>query len=232
MKKTIRIFLIIIPVLLLGTLLFSWFFLGAVVRKGVEAFAPQITGTEVRLDSVRLSPLTGGGTVSGLWVGNPEGFRGDKAFYMGEISVRVSPVSLLSDRILIHRIYIHQPEFVYERRLTTSNINEILKHVESATGGTPSDPSAKPAKPVKFEITEVVIEGAKVGVGVGSNAVSVPMPGLVLRDIGKDKGGITADEATYEILRAVFAGVGSAVTSSAGGATDAVRRLFRERGDD
>jgi hypothetical protein len=226
MKRLFRVLLIMIPALVVIALTLVYFFMGAAVRKGVEVFGPQLTQTEVRLEHVGLSPFSGGGSMRGLWVGNPEGFRTEKAFYMGEVSMRVAPTSLLGDRILIKRIYISEPEFTYERKLTTSNINEILKNIESATQREIVGEDGKEVRSVKFEITEVIIEGGKVGVGVGSNSVTVAMPRLELRDIGKRSGGITAEEATFEIMQAVMGSVTRSVASSPGGALNSLRRLI------
>lgn len=231
MKKILRILFFVIPVLAVVGLVLVYFFMGAAVRKGVEVFGPQLTQTEVRLDHVGISPFSGGGTIRGLWVGNPDGFRTEKAFYMGEVSVNLAPTSLLGDRILIKRIYISEPEFTYERRLTSSNINEILKNIEAATQREVTREEGKEVRAVKFEITEVIIENGKVGVGVGSNAVAVAMPRLELRDIGKSRGGITADEATLEIMKAVMASITRSVASSPSGAVDSLRRLI-DRGEE
>jgi hypothetical protein len=89
----------------------------------------------------------------------------------------------------------------------------------------------KEVRSVKFEISEVIIEGGKVGVGVGSNSVSVLMPRLELRDIGKSQGGITAEQATLEVMKAVLGSVTRSVASSPGGAVNSLRRLI-DRNDD
>lgn len=225
MKMILRILLIVIPVLVIAGFILVYFFMGAAVRKGVEIFGPQLTQTEVRLEHVGLSPFSGGGTVRGLWVGNPEGFRTERAFYMGEVSVSIAPTTLLGDRILIKRIYISQPEFTYERQLTSSNIGEILKNIEAATQREIVGEDGGEVRSVKFEISEVIIEGGIVGVGIGANSVTVAMPRLELHDIGKSRGGITAEEATLEVMQAIFASVTRSTVSSAGGGT--VNTLLR-----
>ncbi len=47
--------------------------LDSAVTKGINKFAPQITGTTVLLESASISPLSGSGSLSGLVIGNPEG---------------------------------------------------------------------------------------------------------------------------------------------------------------
>ena len=114
------------------------FFLGTIVTKGVNTFAPKITGTRVTLDSATISPLTGSGTLTGLFVGNPEGWKSDKAFSFAKIHVSVVPGSLIGDHIIVKDVLIDGPEFVYETKIISSNIKDLLKNIEKNTGASGS----------------------------------------------------------------------------------------------
>ena len=45
----------------------------ALVKAAIEKFGPEITGVAVTVEGVKLDPLEGKGTISGLKVGNPKG---------------------------------------------------------------------------------------------------------------------------------------------------------------
>src|SRR4051812_37759840 len=157
------------------------FFLGSIVKKGVNTFAPKITQTKVELSSAKLSPFSGVGTLDGLFVGNPEGWSSPKAFYLGKIHVDIEPRSLFGDHIVINEIVIEQPEFVYETRVVASNIGDLLKNIEQSVGSKDrsAQPTAKDGQPKKFEVKRFVLQNGQVTVGVaGAGAVSATMPPL------------------------------------------------------
>ena len=191
-------------------------FLGAVVKAGVNTVGPKITQTKVELAGASLSPLTGSGTLTGLFVGNPKGWSSDKAFYLGKIHVSLQPFSVLGDHIVIDEIIIDSPQFVYETKIVASNINDLLKNIEAATGGKDpgTQPTAKSGKPIKFEVRHFKMTNGRVTLGVGSAAVPVPMPPLEMNDLGTKEGGITPDQLVFAVMKNV---TGSVVSAAAQG---------------
>jgi len=196
------------------------FFLGPIVTKVVNTLGPKITGTTVTLDGAKISPLTGSGTLKGLFVGNLEGWSSDKAFYLGEVRGSVQPFSLLGDCIVVNEVFIDGPELVYEKRLLGgSNIDALLKQVEANIGRGSSTsatkPDGKPAKQLKFAIKSFRLQNVKVSMGIGKAMVSVPMPPITITDLGVAEGGITPDQIVGTVLRAVIANLGSATADVA-----------------
>ncbi len=227
----------------LVVLLAVTFFLGSIVKAAVNRYGPGITKTKVELTGARISPLTGDGEITGLLIGNPSGWTSDRAVYLGKAQLSVAPTSLWGDHIVIKRIIIEQPEFVFETRLFSSNIRDLLKNIESSTGG--SQPSAGPAKtksgkPLKLEIRQFVLRNGKVTIGSGADAVTVPMPELTLTDLGTKEGGITANQMAAVVMGQVLdqvlvaaasglTGMGKASNTAANAANqaaDAIKKLF------
>ena len=220
MKKFL--FLVLLLIIIGGAALF--YFLTPLLNKGVktavEQLGPDMTGTEVRLDEVNISALSGKGSLSGFFVGSPAGFHLDKTFYLGEIEVAVDPASLLSDTIKIERIYIRQPEIVYEKNLKGDNINQIIKNVNSYLGveeGESPDTGegAEAGKEKKVEIGELILEEGQVTASIMGNAVKLPLPRVELHDIGRDSGGVTAVEAVQQVLQVIIGQV-TTVAADAG----------------
>ncbi len=218
MKKTLIIFGSLLALVVIGAFVAS-FFLGAIVTKGVNDFAPGITGTKVTLDSATISPLSGSGTLNGLFVGNPEGWKSDKAFSFGKVHVSIVPSSLLGDRIIVNDVHIDGPEFVYETKIISSNIKDLLKNIEKNIGGTSEKtaekPTTKDGKPLKFEVKNFRLENARVTLGVGPTALTVPMPPLVLTDLGTKEGGITPDQLATKVMANILTNITKAVAESA-----------------
>jgi hypothetical protein len=215
MKKFLLYTLGTLVVLALIVWIGGQFFLGSMVKTGVNKLGPRITQTKVELASASISPVSGVGTLGGLFVGNPPGWSSDKAFYLGRIHLNVVPSSIFGDHIVVNEIVIDQPEFVYETKVVSSNIGDLMKNIEKAVGGkTTQEPTAKNEKPQKFEVKKFTLSNGKVTVGVGPTAMTLSMPPIELTDIGTREGGITADEFTAVVMRAVTTAVISASTQA------------------
>lgn len=204
-KKLLRIVGILLVVLVLGSFLFSSI-MGGAIRKGVMAIAPRITGTTVALEGVRLFPWTGSGSITGLQIGNPEGFKEDKIMAVGQAHLSLAPFSIISQPIHIKQIRVQDAEIVYERTLTGSNLDALLANIKKNTGASGANPESgsQEANPgPKFMVDEITIAGATVRVATAGVGMTLPMPNLTLRDLGRDRGGITANELAAEIIAAV-----------------------------
>ncbi len=243
MKKKLWLIAGIVAGVGLVVLLAVTFFLGSIVKAAVNRYGPGITKTKVELAGARISPLTGDGEITGLLIGNPSGWTSDRAIYLGQMQLSVVPTSIWGDHIVIKRIVIDKPEFVYESKLFSSNIRDLLKNIEASTGG--DQPSSAPAKaksgkPLKLEIRQFVLRNGKVTVGAGPDAVIVPMPELTLTDLGTKEGGITTSQMTAVVMGQVLdqvlvaaasglTGMGKASNTAADAAqkaADAIKKLF------
>lgn len=214
MKKKLLIVLGVVVGLLLVVYVGLTFFLGSIVRAGVNSFGPKLTQTKVELASAKLSPLTGSGTLSGLYVGNPAGWSSDKAFYLGNISVNMRPFSVLGDHIVIDEIIIDQPEFVYETKIVSSNIKDLLNNIQEFTGGANAAKS-KSGKPIKFVVKKFRLTHGKVTLGVGPAALPLPLPPISLDDLGVKEGGITPDQLVTAVMKNVLGSIVEATAKAA-----------------
>ncbi len=219
MRKILLLGGAVVAVALVAVFVLS-FFLGGIVTAGVNNFGPKITQTKLTLASASLSPLTGSGTLSNLIIGNPKGWSENNLCSLGKIHLNVAPFSVLGDRILIEEIVIDAPEFNYETKLIASNVNDLLKNIEEATGGK-KDPAAQPAtkdgKPIKIEVKSFRLTNGKVRLGVGGAFATLPMPPITLTDLGTKEGGVTPDQLAFAVMKSVTSSI---VTATAGALGD------------
>jgi hypothetical protein len=216
MKKILFFGLGALLVLALAVYLTLQFFLGSIVKAGVNKFGPGITQTKVDLQGANLSPLSGAGSLTGLTVGNPAGWSTPNAFYLGKVHIDMEPFSVFRDHIVINEITIEQPEFTYETKIVSSNIGDLLKNIEQSTGAAKSgaQPTAKNGQPIKFEVKKFVLRKGRVTLGVGPTAVTMPMPPVELNDIGTREGGVPPAAIAAAVMRSVTTSVVAASTQT------------------
>jgi uncharacterized protein involved in outer membrane biogenesis len=198
----------------------AFYFLNDLVKGGVETVGPQLTKGEMRLTKANLSPFSGKAQLSGLFVGNPEGWKTESAIKVGDVRIALDVRSALSDVVSIESIHIEAPEITYEGGLGGSNIGKILENIEAFAGGAEKQPdTASSASSKKFKVKDIQINGAKVHLsmaGLGGKSITVPLANLRLQNIGTDGSGVTAAQLSRDILKPLLASVTKAAAEAAG----------------
>ena len=219
-------------VLILAAILYAS--LNSMLQKGIEMVAPKVTGTAVTVEAVSVSPMSGQGSIRGLVVRNPSGFRTESAFRLAETRIRLVPMSLFSDKVLIREIVIDGPAITYESGSPDSNLGRIQKNAE-AFGGAAHPPSSKSASRVKdelrFEITRLILRNAHVSIVsgmTGGKPVELVLPEVRLENLGKGTKGVTAGEAVSKLLAALTIEVTRRAVSAPG--LDKVTEQLRKKG--
>ncbi|MEX2044685.1 MAG: hypothetical protein WD941_04975 [Opitutus sp.] len=225
MKKALLITITLLVVLVLAVYLGGHLFLGSITKAGVNKFGPGITQTTVHLDGANISPLSGAGTLTGLTVGNPKGWSENNALSLGRVYIDVAPLSLLGDHIVINEIIIDQAQFLYETKIVASNIGDLLKNIEQSLGAKDEkDPNAAPAEPIKMVVKKLLIQDGRIALGVGGTAIALPMPPIILTDLGTAEGGITPGQLAAAVMRSVTSSIVAATRqamSAVGGTSGA-----------
>lgn len=216
MKKIIIRIAIVLVVLMVVAVVAVGFFLGDIIKVGMNTVGPKITQTAFTVNSVSVSMLTGSAGVKGLVIGNPEGYKGSSAISVGKASVGVAPFSVLSDKIVIKSVEVQDAEITFVGNpIGANNLNKIMDNVNVMAGAPATNAPAqttgakKPAK--KLEVDDFLITGAK----VQFNGVTLPLPPIHLTDLGKGPDGITAAELVKDVLGEVTTATLKAVVSSA-----------------
>jgi hypothetical protein len=191
-------------------------FLGSIVRVGVNRFAPAVTQTDVSLAGAHLSPLTGGGTLSGLAVGNPRGWSGSRALYLGRIHLELAPFSIFGDHIVIREIDVDHAEFLYETKIVSSNLGDLLRNIQGTADSGQSGATTKSGQPIRFEVKHFRLRDGRIRLGLGPTALTLPLPPLALDDLGTAEGGISANQLALAVMRSIAGGVIGATTEAMG----------------
>ncbi|MGA3145063.1 MAG: hypothetical protein ABSF10_18840 [Verrucomicrobiota bacterium] len=223
MKKLFLSVVIVLVVLIVVAVIVAGFFLGTIVKTGMETAGPKITQVSIKVDAVKLTLVTGSAQVKGLVVGNPEGYKTPQAISVGSAAVDVNPFSVLSDKIVIRSVRVEAPEITFEGNpFSGNNLSAIMKNVNAATKGGGSEPTNATTKPAgqagkKIEVDDFLITGAIVHVsltGVSGKEMTLPLPDIHLTNLGKDNAGITAADLTRRVLDAITTATIKAVATA------------------
>ncbi len=197
------------------------FFASHVVRNTINTIGPVALGVPVSVDKVRAYPLRGKIHIQGLVIGNPEGFKTESLFRMGELHIDIAPRSMLTDTIIIREISVTAPEITYEMTLKGSNIGVLQKQLGGDAEEEPKpeepEPAAEEAPGKKVIIERFVLSDGKVSLslpGMMGTALPLPLPTIELKDIGKEKEGASVTEVISNVFGAIFKAVADVVTAS------------------
>jgi len=211
--------LLTLAILAICTVALIYFVGSSVLNQGiihaVEKFGPKVTQTPVRLDEVDVSILSGTGSLKGLYIGNPEKFKSENIFALGQIDLDIDTSTLLSDQIIINKIHIKAPEISYEKSLISSNLKELLDNIEAFTEPSEEKPTAdetaETAPKKQVIITQLVIEDGTIylaALGVGQ---SVPLPRIEMENVGEGK---SIPKVIELVLTEVVKSIGPAIANS------------------
>ena len=235
MKKLAAALLVLVAIV--GAVVF-WLSgnIDGLIKNAIASYGSAMTQAKVSVDAVKIAPVDGKGTLSNLVIGNPAGFKTAHAIKVGRIDVDIDIASVTKDVIVIRRIAIIAPDVSYERGSSMTNFDAIQKNISSYLG--PID-SKKEKDGKKLIVEELTIRGAKAEASasfMNGKIVSVPLPDITLKNLGKARGGITPGELGQEVAGVLIAKLGSALNfegllkstdGAAGKAGSAVKGLFK-----
>ena len=188
----------------------------ALVKRAIEGFGPQLTGVTVKVKQVRLEPIDGTGSITGLEVGNPPGYKSARALALGEMRLAIDYSTLTSNVIRLKEISLQGPVITYEAGTGGDNLTAIQKHIDAEVARLSGPASPDRASGRKFIVDHIYVRDASVRFG---DTLALSMPNVHLRDVGKKSNGASAGE----VVRAVWGSIASGATGVASRASGAVR---------
>lgn len=210
--------------------------LDGLIKDAIAKYGSAMTQAKVSVDEVKIAPVDGKGTLGNLVIGNPAGFKTRHAMKLGRIDVDIDIASVTRDVILVRRIAIVAPDINYEMGSATTNFDAILKNIAAYLGPAGSKQEKAGTKLIVEELTIRQARAQASAALLGDKAVSVTLPDITLKNLGKAKGGITPGELGQEVARALTAKLVSAVNfdrllkstdGAASKAGSAIKGLFK-----
>lgn len=178
--------LVIVIVVILSYVLTN---LDSLVAKAIEKHGSEVTGTSVRVSGVDLSLSEGRGSIEGLSVANPEGFKAGQAFQLGNITVDLDLESVRSNPIVLDEVRIEAPMIHAEiAKDGKTNIGELRRHIEAFTGDS-QDKSGKAQK--RIRIKSFIFEEGKIeadATALDADKLDITLPAIHLENLGGARG--------------------------------------------
>lgn len=175
--------------------------------EAIERHTASALGVPASLDRAAVSLLTGGFTLGGLDVTNPEGFDAPRAMRVGSGDGRIRLTTFFGEVVEMPRLTLGDLELHLERRGGAGNYEAILGHYLREGRGT-GDPDRR------YVIDELVIRDVTVHLDLlpqmGEAArLSVPIDEIRLTGVGEEGAdrGLVLQEVVGVVVRAVLAAV-------------------------
>ena len=178
-----------------------FFYLDALVTRGIEVVGTRVLGTSVSVNSVLLSPLNGSGNISDLRIENPEGYSADYIFELGYVSMNIDVQSVFSDVLVIESVTIAQPVITYETRITSDNVRALLQNLPASDAA--DQPASGTSAGKQIIIRELQILNPQLNLSAGTISAPVQLPDIILHDIGTTNDAATVAEALRVVLSAL-----------------------------
>jgi len=212
--------------------------LNTIIKEAIEYVGTEMTGVEVSVGSVDIDTTSGLGVVEGITIANPKRFQAPYLLVLDRISVEVNVSTLTSDILEIRTVEIISPVVHWEGDFRGSNLDRVHQNVKRYTGkGEKREPSSPENRVI---IDNLYITGAEVNIsfkGANTGELTVPIPDIHLKDIGRPEGGTTYasvtqrvfDEMTVKVLKEIKSVpefVGKAVEGLGRGLQKGIQGIF------
>ena len=228
MKKFLKILGITIAsivalVLLLVLTLPLW--LGPVVKPIANAAVPKMTKTSFRLGHLSLNPYTGRFELGDMVLGNPAGYDEPTAVAVSNIVVDVAMTTACDKYVHIEEVTI-DGVFVSLVKGGENNVDNMLQIQYNVAGGkekyeankAKAEADAKKAEESQAPKTDedeaeasdedgkkIVIDVLTLNdIKVKYGMITIPVPSITLKDLGKESDGLTAGELFEKIWEAII----------------------------
>jgi len=208
----------------------GYFFLGSIVKTGVEKVGPRVTKTDVKLKTATLSLFSGSGELKNFVVANPEGYKTPSAIQVGSVAVSVQPGSVMSGKVIVHSIKMIAPEITFEGTLSGNNLSKLLDNIKGSSEQDKQAPKEQKSSSKKLQVDDFLLTGAKVNLSttlLGGRSATISIPEIHITNLGQGTDGITAAELAERVFSEITQKTIAAVTSEIGnlgkGATDLIK---------
>ncbi len=197
MKKIIAIIVVILAIG--GIVLVTH--LGGAVKLAIEQAGTQTLGTKVTVGAVNISLAGKKGSIDGLSIANPPGFTSPEILKTKSISVALGDIS--RKVVVLKDITVDGLTVAYEIGPKGTNFSVLQNNIKSAASSGTSASSGR--SNVRVVIEQLKILHASVIPAVAGRGKSVPLPEIIMTNIGSKSRPATTAQVAQDIMSRVLA---------------------------
>jgi len=214
MKSIKLVGLAVLGLVVVAVILFFFVFsnLNGIIKTVIEEVGSKVTQTEVSLKSVNLDLSTGKGEISGLLIGNPEGYSSDYAFQLDNIVLQIDLPSLTGPVVVIKEVTVDGAKLIVEQKGAESNLAKLLDNLDSSSKEEADTESKDPQQETSSTDVHLMMEkfafinsSAKI-IMEGSEEKALKIPDITRNNIGNKQTGLTPEKMAKEVLRSFIKG--------------------------
>lgn len=178
--------------------------MGSIVKSGAETYGSEALTVSLSLDDVSLSPFTGSAGVSGLAIGQPEGFRAPDfpegpMLAVGDFKMKVDTDTLFNPHVIVESINIDSPVIDVRMIGKKSNLQALADKL--ATGGSSSQSN------ITLTVREFTLTNPRIIVSAKDGPVpldeNIQLADVRLTDIGTDEKGLSPSELARHLMAVI-----------------------------
>jgi hypothetical protein len=229
MGKVIGALVAAIAVIAIVVVVFVVQNLDGIIKGVIEDTGSRLTGTPVRVSSVKFDLGQGRGEILGLTIGNPPGYTTPQLGAIAKVAVEIAPASVTGPVILIREVTVDGAEVTAEQRGTRTNLQDLLDNLQQASQQ-PEEPAGE-GSDVRLAMESFrFTDGRANVVSEQLGERTVKLPSVSLDDVGDPATGVTPAELGQEITAAVIRSAEKAVTGYLGDlAKDAAKQELEKK---
>ncbi len=203
MKKLVLGAVLVLLITIGGGVYFLLSNLDDLVKSAIETYGSQATQTTVQVESVKIGLQNGSGEIRGLTVGNPQGFIGQLAFSLGEISTQIELTSLSEEMVAIEYVRVLGPEIFFELNAEgKTNLNVLKKELAAGSSESSASSSQESSETPKLLVRKLLFTGGKIHARVIplNKNYELKLPTIELENIG-GKSGASPAQIADQVLK-------------------------------
>ncbi len=138
-RKIIGTLLAILLVLVITVLCVFFFWLGPTVKMVAQKIGSKALGTPLTISELAIDPRHGTLHMTGFAIANHDEFGRSNAVSLASMDIALDATSIFAPTIVVHRVQIESPYFVYEQNAASDNITRFINNIQRFVGPESSD---------------------------------------------------------------------------------------------
>ncbi|MFN0244573.1 MAG: hypothetical protein ACKVWV_16925 [Planctomycetota bacterium] len=200
--------LIGLPLLLVLLLAVAYASIDELAATAVEKGGARALGVATTLDRIELKPFRGQGSVKGLEVSNPPGFKTPWFMRLSEGDASLEVSTVLEDQVVMDFIELRGIEIYLEKTKDTANYEVLLETMKKEEQTAPPSESGKKFLVRRIVLEDITVHAVHPGFGRKSRTLDVKIDEILLENVGSGTdSGLVMSQLMGTIVKATLAAV-------------------------